>query len=138
MANQEIQETIFNSALESLMRLNVLLYKAIQCKARCRENGLSYSWLLKWEDYLYMVFDEISPKMSEDRVKKINKDLDEGFKVIVKKRTERGTFNVIDARQFKAKWKHLRTIEQHLRRFADSRGMLLPNKPKDDYSSTEV
>lgn len=138
MSQQEKQETIFNSALESLMRLNVLLYKAIQCKARCRENGLNYSWLLKWEDYLYMLFDEISPKMNENRVEKINKDLDKAFKVIVKKRTERGTINVIDARQFKAKWQHLRKIEQHLRRFADQKGMLLPDKPKDDYSSTEV
>ena len=132
------KETIFNSSLQVLYRLNGLLEDCNYHKKLCRLNKLDYKQLKLWEDTIYILFDEISIKLDDEQMKHFNEELDKKFNIIIRKKTPRGIIKVINPKQFMLKWKQLRRIEQELRKIADKKGMLIPDKRTDFLAGTNI
>jgi len=135
--------TLFNSGMASLERLDVLLKRCNQhstlSRLRDPDTGDRYNMvsLDVWIANIFAIYREIYPKLKEKEDKKIQELFDklDSFGTVTKiMRTEEGNVRVILPQRYLGKWRVVAEIEKSLRKIADKKGMLLPDKPEWDPS----
>ena len=139
----DYDKTAFNSGMASLERLDYLLKKCnnYSCLAMLpnEDTGTKVNPLALqvWQTNIYSLYREISPKLKNEEVEQMKTlfdKLENSFNLYNKHRTEEGFITSINIKEFKRKWFLLADAEQTLRKFADERDMLLPDKTEFDMS----
>jgi len=123
--------TEFNAGFSSLERLHNTLEDCNQYKRLCFHNGYNYEMLKKYRFSVDTVFLEVSPKLNdtEDRaIEKLFSLLKKMRNVMEEEKGEDGSFININKNMFHKYYSIVRFIEKKLRRLADQKGMLIPNK----------
>lgn len=136
--NPTTQETIFNSAAASLERLHELLVDSNKHSRACfmemegdsARLGYNGECLIFWENTLKAIWREVSPKLTEAEMQKIQQEFDiiKNLPITETFHNYKGTSTRINIQNFNQNWEQLHKIEMNLRRLADARGMLLPLK----------
>jgi len=141
----EPRETIFNSAAASLERLHTCLVESAYYASRCKYKGYHPDLLMLWRDVIWNVYREVSSKLYKGKyqkdaiaiktlndISKLWKHYKEVGKIQKSERTQHGMNTIIDTANFDKKWMILSKIEISLRIYADYKGMLIPDKPKQN------
>lgn len=140
-SEEKQRDTLFNIALKSLERLNDLFDECNYYSALCNFRGYHPEYLQAWKDKIAAIYREISPKLREIDKKEII-DLSKKYSkigkiIIIKKKPNESSSIKIDEEKFHKKWNILHRLEEKLRKKADRKGMLVPDKP-DELAATEV
>jgi len=129
------QQTIFNAGIAALMRLDKQLQDCNEYSRLCNVNGPNLSMLNMYRNTVFNVFKEIGPKLDTKDENVVRSMFNAGMKLpslYQEVRTKDGTVSEINLNSFNQHWHLYNNVEMKLRRYADERGMLIPNKPSTD------
>ncbi len=128
-----ITETKFNAGIATLERIDQLLKECSQNCIMSRVPRPNVDMLNLWEANVYELYKEIIVKFNDkEKEKQVNKQFQkarEAGPMYIVHKDPNGNYNVINPKVFLIKYRIFNKIEIYLRKIADKRGMLLPNKP---------
>jgi len=138
----EQKQTKFNAALSSLERLHKLLDDCNFYSRLARSDGCNMWGLRVWSDSIIAIRREISPKIPD---KKILNNVNNYMRMsrelgspAIRVNTPYGYENQISKKKFNQQWVLLSKTETELRRIADKRGLLIPDKETARGSISEM
>ena len=134
--------TQFNCAIACLERIHDLLVECNNVSRRCffNESGsssLECDSLIAWKMTLLTLFREISIKMLSAESSEIHQMVSEFDSIVILHNSGGNKGRLISVPSFNQAWEKLHNIELKLRKIADDRGMLLPNRVRDS-EATEL
>lgn len=124
-------ETQFNIAIQSLMRIHELLQCCHYHSKLSVADGADPRALSYWAQDVISLYREIYPKLNKVEINDLKQkftSLNKIGEVVQTKKTAEGSMRIVDKDRFTAKYNTLSRIEITLRKYADNKGMLMPNK----------
>ena len=134
MDYSEKRQTQFNAGIASLERIHNLLIKCNEYSTLSRVDGLNMSYLKAWRLSILSLLRELSPKIEKKDMKTIYNMLKKSKEIgsiLFVRRTDQGMTQHTNPLKFYKHWELLDRIETKLRKCADEKGILIPDKIYD-------
>lgn len=129
--SEEKSTALFNAGIGGVQRLHELLNDANRFSRLCTLEGLDIENLKLWYNTIRAFYREISSKLAPDEIRSVEKkfaSLKEIGKISIPTNTPNGRVLVVDPKKFHESIIVFDSIERQLRRIADVKELLIPNK----------
>lgn len=120
----------FNAGVASVERLHGLLKDCNDASRMLNTSNILslYENLMFWFDSVDVLFKEVAPKLKDEDVTKINNKLLALTKINILSYDEKSRTTSLNRTNYPLFKKQLREIEMEIRKLADKKGLLNPNK----------